>query len=449
MATRGTIPPMSDLPTPPRPPVRLRLGALLAVLGLVLAACGATTPSPTPSATATPSPAVTPAPTAAPSASPTASEDPAAVYDAIEQQVIQIRGLQPTRPVDRQVIDEAELRTILTQEFDEQTPPAYLAANERLYKALGLMPQDGNLRDLSLDLLSGGVAGFYRDDQGKLYVVSRSGAIGGEEKITFAHEFTHALQDQTWTVFKDQKGVLDRSDWMMARQSIFEGDATVLMTQWAIQHATPQDLQDIVAAGSDPAQAELMARIPAIMKETLLFPYTTGMAFVQSAQASGGWDAVDAFYDRMPTSTEQIMHPEKYASNEVPVDVKLPADLAKRLGAGWTVPLQDTFGEMQIGVWLREGGVETAAASDAAAGWGGDRLAVIEGPSGAWAVAWQTAWDTTDDATAFETAATTAIGKASGVARVLPGAGGKIRWVLVASDAATMRHIANVLGTAG
>ena len=36
---------------------------------------------------------------------------------------------------------------------------------------------------------------------------------------------------------------------------------------------------------------------------------------------------------------------------------------------------------------------------------GGDRLAVIEGPNGAWAVAWQTTWDTDADAAAFETAA--------------------------------------------
>jgi hypothetical protein len=381
--------------------------------------------------------------------SPAASEDPAAVYDAIEQQVIEMRGLQPSKPVERQVISEAELRTMLTQQFDEETPPAYLAANERLYKALGLMPSDGSLRDLSLDLLSGGVAGFYRDDQGKLYVVSKTGAIGGNEKVTFAHEFTHALQDQTWTVFKDQKDVLDRSDWIMARQAVFEGDATVLMTQWLIANGSTQDLQDIVAAGQDPTQTELMARIPAVMKETLFFPYTTGMAFVQAAKSQGDWGAVDKLYDRMPESTEQIMHPEKYTANEAPVKVALPADLAARLGTGWSVPLEDTFGEFQMGVWLREGGVAAEAAADAAAGWGGDRLAVVEGPADAWAVAWQTAWDTEADAAAFETAAETALTKATGLAQLLPGSGGTTRWIVVASDADTMSRVANVLGLAG
>ena len=437
----------------PRPPLPLPLRALrvatLAILPIALVACASSVPTtPGPSATAVASASAPALASPSGAANPAASQDPAAVYDAIERQVVAIRGLQPTRPVDRQIIDETELRTILTQEFDKDTPPAYLAANERLYKALGLLPQDASLRDLSLDLLGGGVAGFYRNDEGKLYVVSRSGGIGGNEKVTYAHEYDHALQDQTWTVFKDQTGVLDRSDWMLARQSVYEGDATLLMSQWAIANASPQDLQDIVAASSDPAQTALLARTPAILKETLLFPYSTGLAFVQASQSQGGWAAVDKLYGRMPESTEQILHPDKYAAAEAPVNVQLPSDLAKRLGAGWTVPLEDTFGELQMGIWLREGGVETTAANAAAAGWGGDRLAVVAGPKGAWALAWQTAWDTTADAAAFETAATTALTKAGGMAQLLPGTGARTRWILVASDAATMGRVANVLGLA-
>ena len=51
-----------------------------------------------------------------------------------------VRGLKAGRPVERQLISEAELKTMLTKEFDEETPPEYIAANERLYKALGLIP---------------------------------------------------------------------------------------------------------------------------------------------------------------------------------------------------------------------------------------------------------------------------------------------------------------------
>jgi hypothetical protein len=423
--------------------------ALILAAALLVAACGSattspsTSPSPSSSALPAPTTSIAPAATPSPGASLTADQ----VYDAVEQQVIAIRGLKPNRPVARQFIDGTELRTILTKEFDHDTPPAYVAANERLYKALGLIPADSSLRTLSLDLLSGGVAGFYRNDEGKLYVVSKSGGPGANERFYFAHEYDHALQDQNSTIFKDFDGVLDQSDQLLARQAIYEGDASLLMTQWAAANLSQADLLELLAAGSDPAAQEVMATTPAILRDTLTFPYTTGLGYVSNIQSKGGWDAVNDLFKKMPVSTEQILHPEK--STEAPVAVTLPADLKTKLGTGWTVPLEDTFGELQLGIWLREAGVPAADATAAAAGWGGDRLAVIDGPNGAWALVMQTAWDTEADAAAFETAATTALEKSPGVAQVLPGVGGKTRWVLIGSDAATVSKVAAATGLTG
>ena len=442
-------------PVPTPRPQPSALACLLLGVTLLASACGPAASSASPSAAGDATPVVTPIPTgAAPSASSTTpsagpSIDSGAVYDKVEQHVAAIRGLQPKRKVERQIIDKDELRSMITQQFDEETPPAYLAANGRLYKALGLIPADADLRDLSLDLLSGGVVGFYRNDQGKLYVVSKSGAPGPNERFYFAHEYDHALQDQNSTIFKDQHGILDQGDRMLARQAVYEGDATLTMTQWAAANLQPTDMLELLAASSDPEVQAVMARTPPIMRDTLTFPYTTGFGFVQAAQASGGWTAVNDFFDRMPVSTEQILHPEKYRAGEAPVTVSLPADLATRLGSGWSVPLQDTFGEYQMGLWLRESGVAQAKATDAAAGWGGDRLAVMEGPGGAWAVAMQTVWDTAADAAEFEAAATTALEKAGGVGQVVPGVGGKTRWVLIGRDVETVGHVANVLGLAG
>ncbi|MFL5651397.1 MAG: hypothetical protein ACJ777_08945 [Chloroflexota bacterium] len=426
----------------PFAPIGVALVALILVAG-----CGSATSS----SSATTSPSSTPAPTStvvpAATASPASSLTADAIYDSVEEQVVAIRGLKPTKPVARQFIDGSELRTLLTKQFDEDTPPAYLAANERLYKSLGLIPAGSSLRDLSLDLLSGGVAGFYRNDEGKLYVVSKSGAPGANERFYFAHEYDHALQDQNSTIFKDFDGVLDQSDQLLARQAIYEGDASLLMTQWAAANLSQSELLELLAAGMDPQAQQVMATTPAILRDTLTFPYTTGLGYIQNVQSQGGWDAVNELFSKMPVSTEQILHAEK--SGEAPIPVSLPADLKAKLGAGWTVPLEDTFGELQLGIWLREGGVPGANATAAAAGWGGDRLAVLEGPDGAWATVMQTVWDSDADAAAFETAATTALEKSPGVAQVLPGAGGKTRWLLIASDAATASKVAGVTGLAG
>ncbi len=79
------------------------------------------------------------------------------------------------------------------------------------------------------------------------------------------------------------------------------------------------------------------------------------------------------------------------------------------MGDGWTEAMQDTFGEFQIGVWLRQSGITASDASAAAAGWGGDRLAVLDGPGEDWAVVMHSTWDTDEDATAFRQAAGDAV----------------------------------------
>lgn len=419
---------------------------LVTVTALIAAGCGTSVPSP--SATESPTSAPTASTAPSPSASPASSANIDAIYDAIEVQVADIRGLQPTEDVARRVIDEDELRTLITKEFDEESPPEYVAANERLYKALDLIEQDASLRDLTLDMLSGGVAGFYRPEENTLYVVSRTGLPGVNERVTFAHEFDHALQDQHTTVFEDQDGLLDQTDRILARQAIYEGDATLLMTIWGGANFDLNDLAELLQLANDPKQLALLERMPAILEETLLFPYTTGLTFVQRTQLQGGWEAVDAFYDRMPVSTEQILHPEAYEANEEPVDVDLPDDLAAQLGEGWSVSIEDTFGELQLGIWLRESGVDVETASTASTGWGGDRLAVVEGPNGAWGVVLETAWDDSTDAGEFADAAQAAADGLSNPVRVSAPAGDNVT-IMVGSDEATLLALDVIFGATG
>ncbi|MGH2477827.1 MAG: hypothetical protein ACRDIL_21470, partial [Candidatus Limnocylindrales bacterium] len=412
-----------------------RLLAVLTIVALLAVGCGTTQPSPSPSPSPTAVP--TPAPTASPPATPLPSGAADALFDTIEDQVDAIRGLTPT-DVKRETIDAEALKAFNARSFDEDNPPEYVAGTERLFKALGLMPQDQSLRALFLDLIDSQVAGFYRPDDKTLYVVSRTGAINGADKITFAHEYDHALQDASFPVFAEQKELLDETDRALARAAIYEGDATLLMSLWAGGNLTPAEFQDVLSAGADPESTAVLARTPAILVQGLLFPYNSGLTFLQPRQASGGWTAVDAVYADLPRSTEQVLHPDKYEAGEDPVAVTLPTDLAGTMGTGWTELIQDTFGEFQMGVWLRESGVEASDANTAASGWGGDRLSVLQGPNDAWALAMRTEWDTSADADEFEAAATTAVSAAGGPAAVLPGAGGPTRWFVVAGDAATL-----------
>ena len=208
------------------------------------------------------------------------------------------------------------------------------------------------------------------------------------------------------------------------------------MTLWLSRHLTTVEIQDLLQVDPE-AQAQL-ASMPAILRETLLFPYQQGLVFVNGIWARGGWEAVDRTFGRLPDSTEQVLHPAKYEAGEKPVDVTLDADaLAKAMGAGWSGTPEDTLGEFQLSVWLRENGVKALPAGDAAEGWGGDRLAYLRGPNGSYALVLHTAWDTQADADEFLAAARVAATSLPGSAAAEPDDARSV-WVLLASDSTNL-----------
>jgi hypothetical protein len=427
--------------------------AALAVV-LLVAGCGGPgptgSPSPaTPTASQLPSASV-PA-TASPSATPLPSGANDALYSRIEQQVIALRGLQLEQPVEREVLDEAGLRDYITSNFNQDNPASFVTATEHLYKTLLLMPQDASLENLYVELLTSQVAGLYDDKTKKMYVVSRSGAIGPAEEVTYAHEFTHALQDQHFGLRKLVGDAKDQGDRTLARTALVEGDATLLMSLWAQAHLTAAELAEVVNA-ADPASQAVLDKMPAILREPLLFPYTSGLTLTLGDFGRGGFGAVDQQFGDPPDTTEQVLHPDKLAAREPAVAVSLPADLAARMGSGWTVALEDTLGEFQLEILLRDvGGASAAVSTAAAAGWGGDRIALLEGPSGGTGVVLSTAWDTANDADEYLSAAAGLVAKLTAAGRsasLLTPEPGRIV-LLVADSDRTLGRLANVLGLAG
>ena len=373
------------------------------------------------------------------------------MYRQIEDDVIALRGLPATQRLEPTILDEAQLRVRLQAQFAAENPPEQIAASQATLVAMGLLPAGTSLADLYVNLLGSQVAGYYDPATKQIYVVARTGQIGAIEKVTFAHEFTHALQDQNFGLKGIQTDAIGQGDRSLAHLALIEGDASLLMTQWLVGHLDAAGIAQILA-GDPAAQAQLDAT-PPVLKDALLFPYLQGLTFVQSIWAQGGWPAVNRVFARLPDSTEQILHPDKYAANDRPVAVPLDgAAIAARLGAGWKATPADTLGEFQIGSWLRARGVTGAnggvSGDAAAAGWGGDRYALIDGPGGAYALVILTTWDTPADATEFATAAAEAIRGVPGRARVAtiaPGTAAIPRGgvaVLYASDAATLATLA-------
>jgi len=433
-----------------------RIAAGIVVLALLVSACGGSGPTPDPST----SPVTSPSPAA--SASPGASASPSAVpsggleaelkavTDEIARQVAELRQLDLLQPIRTEVFDQAALDAFVLRVFDEETPPAELAAQEGLYRRLGLLSEDASLRDLTVDLLTSQVLGFYDPEDETFRVVARGDGIGGIEKFTMSHELDHALQDQHFDLdVLLPPDLKEQSDLVLARQSVAEGDATFIMTQWATGNLTPQELLETLEAANDPEQQAILARTPAILAAPLEFPYLQGLQFVLDAWTSGGWTAVDRLYADPPSTTEQVLHPDKYAAREAPIVVELPSDLATRFGAGWSVATQDTFGEFLTTIWLQQpsDGTTSVKPETAAEGWGGDRMAYLTGPNGADAVVWRTAWDTPADAQEFLQAAGPLVDAADGGHSIEVDPDDPTRiWIVLASDKTTMCKATEVLG---
>ncbi len=388
-----------------RSPSRL---ALLLLLAVAVGACGSASISAAPTAGPSAAPSVAPSSSGSiPSALGSSGQADQAVYAAIESQVEAIRELHAQKTVTPVLLDSQGVRDWLTKANAEQTNHQALADESRVFIHLGLLPAGSSLEQMELDLDAGQVVGFYDPVSKGLYVLSESGGVGPTEKLTFSHEYTHALQDQNFGLDKLATDTADQGDRDLARTALPEGDATLSMTQWAVAHMSVLDLASVsLSAASGPQTAQLN-NAPAILRQDLMFPYLAGLTFVEGVYAHGSWAAVDKLYSRPPNSTSQILHPELYAAGIGPVAVVLNA-VPPTLGSGWKVAFQDTMGELQLRVWL-EGehptDAQTKVADSAASSWAGDRIGLYEGPNGAWAAVLRTRWRSASGRTAFAAAA--------------------------------------------
>ena len=342
---------------------------------------------------ASPSPSLSPAPSV--------SLDPVVEMAAIEGQVRQLRGLPDPSIGPARVVSRAELSGLLTSIFDRDWPPDRLAAEDLTLHGLGLLTADQEIRQLTERLYADQVLGFYDPTERRMVVVSDAG-LTPEARITYAHEYTHALQDAAFDTAAARKAVAGEDDREAALVALEEGDASTAMVLWAIGRMTPEELIGITQT---PIPAT--TGIPAWMVRQLEFPYLAGAEFVGRLYASGGWDAVNAAHADPPASTEQILHPDRYGANELP-DTVPPPQIVAALGSGWTGREETTLGEAWIGIWLSGIGADQASADQAAAGWGGDRIVVAGGPGGAWALAWRFSWDAPIEAREFAAAYTAA-----------------------------------------
>lgn len=280
----------------------------------------------------------------------------------------EIRGLPFLSPPVITIVSEDELEALVRADIEEQAED--FPADEALYKMLGLLNEAADFEQIVLDLYGEQVAGYYDGDEGEIVVPTRDEGFSVLQQGTLVHEMVHAITDQHFGFNEKFQAMIDedRLDEATAYQALIEGDATLAEVLW-IQTLDQEQIGQFIAE-SLTVDTDALNSAPRFLTESLLFPYDSGLSFVQSLYMEDrDWGPVNAAYAELPGlpgSTEQIITPDDY-QRDLPVEVAAP-DLTI---AGYELERTSVWGEHGFRLMLNQGsGVETVAT--AADGWGGD-----------------------------------------------------------------------------
>ena len=372
------------------------------------------TPTPAPTLTPTPPPTNTPVPTptfaAEPIILPTAeviyeTPTPTSVFptdleqrlDAITYKTSVVRNLPTTELVPFELIDQEEFRRMFVEDLEEDAKE--LALDTRLYQRLGILGPNDDLAQLLTDVFSDIVLGFYETDDNKMYIISDKETFSLNDRLTVAHEATHALQQYEF----DIGGLLDElegyDDRRMALRALIEGDALISELLYMLTYFDEDEQEEVQSNRGDQDLTAFRAA-PVFIQNTITFPYADGYNFaVNLYLKNNNFSDINLAYDALPASTEQIIHPEKYDAGEDPVEVSVP-DPTALLGSGWAEIDRNVMGELFLRSYL-EGGLDRETAAAAAAGWGGDEFLLLETPTWDDALIIYSIWDTEEEAIEF------------------------------------------------
>ena len=317
---------------------------------------------------------------------------------AVLKETSELRELSILKTVKSGAQSRAEIESMIIRNLDRETTPAEMHAAEVVLRAFGLVPQDFAYRPFLIKLLKEQVAGYYDPKAQQFYLADWIELDG--QKPVMAHELTHALQDQHFNLKRFEKWPKGDSDAELAAHALIEGDATLAMTHYLTKNPLLA-LAFLRSMASQGISSEQYDQAPRALRESLLFPYEEGLEWAEQVYKRGGWDMVSQAFSKLPQSSEQILHAEKYFSYEAPQKVTLP-EFRNFLGPSWKRIDYDVNGEWGCYLILNEFLNNATEAKQAAAGWGGDRFALYETEKpGEVFIAQLTAWDTPSDAKEF------------------------------------------------
>ncbi len=331
----------------------------------------------------------------------------------VKEGLAEMRGLDFTSEVPIEVKSKAAIKDYLEASLVRDFGEDKLKNISLAYGKLGLLPQGLDLKEALLEFYSGQVVAFYDPKAKKLFLPGE--LVGGMAinviqflaqrdfmgEMVLAHELTHALQEQHFSI-GEKLEILGNDDKTLALRCVVEGDALLAGFGYLFGYLDEEKISqvnDSVVGNIDESRSTLSDEIPVAIMEQLLFQYYGGVSFVSRFLSERGWPGINQIYADPPLSTEQVLHPEKYVDNPDPPTRISLENLSSLFSSRWTQIEDNILGELMVRILFTKFNSKNRGAS-VAEGWDGDRFIAFRNGDKV-SFIWVSVWDSIEDAKEF------------------------------------------------
>ncbi len=254
------------------------------------------------------------------------------------------------------MITRDQVNKYLKDQIRHNVKPVDIRAEEITLKKFGFVPPEFDLKKTTIDLLTEQAAAFYDFHRKKLFI--SDWAAQNMRQAALVHELGHALADQNYSLEKYLGKGSDDSEDSLAREAVVEGQASWLMLEYAARRMgktlkDPDTARELLKADEDGGVGDkeypVFSNAPLYIRRTLMFPYDEGQTFQQAVFMKDGQDAFAEVFGRPPSTTSQVIHPERYFNKVSETTPTLPkvAPHTKTFVAG-------SVGELDERIMLRQ-----------------------------------------------------------------------------------------------
>ena len=275
--------------------------------------------------------------------------------DSMLEDLTEIMGLGPRRPVKFATMSKAQFRALYRKRMKKEHKPREIRREVLFLRLFGLVPEDFDYEATVLNLLGEQAWALY--DYKRRFLYLADWAPPDAQEFALLHELVHAVDDQHFNLMKYVDAATE-SEQQLARMAAVEGQASWVMTEWAMRQSgrslVGNRLLAITAASAtrfEASQFPVYDSTPLYFRESLIFPYTDGLLFQHAMIERFGVDGLKRVFQQPPATTQQVLQPELYLQAFEPRHPDLPTvDLPR----GFKSVYDGTFGQLDHRILLEQ-----------------------------------------------------------------------------------------------